>query len=268
MGVGDSGGRLLLLLPLGLLEVGPGAVSSGATLPEELGALNAVTAIAACRFVDGAVRRVHGGRVRFGGLVSEVAGLEQVLARIAGRFARAEPRPLAGRWSSCGGPLGRLERSNEWTLARAGRGWPSRRDERLLRTADWTRTLGVMTWRLRLEHLDAGRVLAVYETGFLNSWIATELSRDRDRVSIRQHPTGASDLSPRIWSCPKSTVETDRAGWRGNRLVDGFAAERAEPVGGCRQRDVELSKWLSAAWPQLATRAARQEPGRLHRSRR
>jgi hypothetical protein len=89
--------------------------------------------------LDRVLRWLHGGSMRFDGLVSEVAGwaagLEGVHARIAGRFARAEPRRRVLGYLR--GLLGQLERKNGWTLAeRAGEGSPDGM-QRLLRTADW-----------------------------------------------------------------------------------------------------------------------------------
>ncbi len=59
--------------------------------------------------------------MRCDGLVAEVqdwaAGLEEVHARIAGRFARAEPRARVLTYLR--GLLGQLERKNGWTLAEA-----------------------------------------------------------------------------------------------------------------------------------------------------
>ena len=76
--------------------------------------------------------------MRCDGLVAEVqdwaAGLEEVHARIAGRFARAEPRARVLTYLR--GLLGQLERKNGWTLAEAGEVSPDGM-QRLLRTADW-----------------------------------------------------------------------------------------------------------------------------------
>ncbi len=59
--------------------------------------------------------------MRCDGLVAEVqdwaAGLEAVHARIAGGFARAEPRARVLAYLR--GLLGQLERKNGWTLAEA-----------------------------------------------------------------------------------------------------------------------------------------------------
>jgi hypothetical protein len=64
------------------------------------------------------------------------AGLEEVHARIAGRFARAEPRArvLAAYLR---GLRGQLERRNGWTLAEAAGEISPDEMQWLLRTADW-----------------------------------------------------------------------------------------------------------------------------------
>ena len=108
--------------------------------------------------------------MRFDGLVAEVAGwaagLEGVHARIAGRFARAEPRRRVLGYLR--GLLGQLERKNGWTLAeRAGEGSPDG-TRRLLRTADWD--VDAVRDDLRgyvIEALGPGGVLIVDETGFI-----------------------------------------------------------------------------------------------------
>ena len=104
------------------------------------------------------------------GLVSEVAGwaagLVEVHARIAGRFARAEPRRRALGYLR--GLLGQLERKNGWTLAeRAGEGSPDGM-QRLLRTADWDAD-GVRddARDYVVAALGRGGVLILDETGFI-----------------------------------------------------------------------------------------------------
>ena len=63
------------------------------------------------------------------------AELDRVHARIAGRFARAEPRARVREYLS--GLVAGLERKNGWTLAeRAGEVSPDGM-QRLLRDADW-----------------------------------------------------------------------------------------------------------------------------------
>jgi len=97
-----------------------------------------------------------------------VAGeLGRVHARIAGRFARSEPRARAREYLS--GLVAGLERKNGWTLAeRAGEASPDGM-QRLLRWADWD-VAGVRD-DLRAyvaEQLgEPGGVLIADETGFL-----------------------------------------------------------------------------------------------------
>ena len=95
------------------------------------------------------------------------AGLEGLHARIAGRFARAEPRRRVLAYLR--GLLGNVGRKNGWQLAEhAGERTPDGM-QRLLATADWDPD------RVRddlrgyvVEHLgDPGAVLVVDETGFL-----------------------------------------------------------------------------------------------------
>ncbi len=95
------------------------------------------------------------------------AGLEALHARIAGRFARAEPRRRVLAYLR--GLLGNVTRKNGWQLAKhAGERTPDGM-QRLLATADWDPD------RVRddlreyvVEHLgDPAAVLVVDETGFL-----------------------------------------------------------------------------------------------------
>ena len=95
------------------------------------------------------------------------AGLEAVHARIAQRFARAEPRRRVLAYLR--GLLGNVGRKNGWQLAEhAGEATPDGM-QRLLATADWN--LDLVRDDLRgyvVEHLgDPGAVLVVDETGFL-----------------------------------------------------------------------------------------------------
>jgi SRSO17 transposase len=108
--------------------------------------------------------------MRWDGLVAEVpdwaAGLEEVHARIAGAFARAEPRARVLAYLR--GLLGRLERKNGWTLAEAAGEVSPDGMQRLLRTADWNAE--VVRDELRsyvVERLGEGGVLIVDETGFI-----------------------------------------------------------------------------------------------------
>jgi SRSO17 transposase len=95
------------------------------------------------------------------------AGLDAVHARIAGRFARAEPRRRALAYLR--GLLGNVTRKNGWQLAEhAGERTPDGM-QRLLATADWNPDQVRDDLRAYVvEHLgDAGAVLVVDETGFL-----------------------------------------------------------------------------------------------------
>jgi SRSO17 transposase len=95
------------------------------------------------------------------------AGLDALHVRIAGRFARAEPRRRALAYLR--GLLGNVSRKNGWQLAEhAGEATPDGM-QRLLSTADWDPDRvrddlrGYVVERLG----DVGAVLVVDETGFL-----------------------------------------------------------------------------------------------------
>src|SRR4051794_2698518 len=100
-------------------------------------------------------------------VVGWAVGLDEVLERIGGRFARSEPRARAGVYLR--GLLSAAERKNGWTLAeQAGDATPVAM-QRLLNHAGWDAD------RVRddlrdyvVEHLgDEAAVLVVDETGFL-----------------------------------------------------------------------------------------------------
>jgi SRSO17 transposase len=108
--------------------------------------------------------------MRCDGLVAEVqdwaAGLEEVHRRIAGAFARAEPRARVLAYLR--GLLGQSERKNGWTLAEAAGEVSPDGMQRLLRTADWN--ADAVRDQLRsyvVERLGPGGVLIVDETGFI-----------------------------------------------------------------------------------------------------
>src|SRR3954451_4768146 len=108
--------------------------------------------------------------MRCDGLVAEVqdwaAGLEEVHARIAGVFARSEPRARVLAYLR--GLLGQLERKNGWTLAEAAGEVSPDGMQRLLRTADWN--ADTVRDELRgyvVEGLGPGGGLIVDETGFI-----------------------------------------------------------------------------------------------------
>jgi SRSO17 transposase len=95
------------------------------------------------------------------------AGLLALHTRIAGRFARAEPRRRVLAYLR--GLLGNVGRKNGWQLAEhAGEQTPDGM-QRLLSTADWDPDLVRDDLRAYVvEHLgEEGAVLVVDETGFL-----------------------------------------------------------------------------------------------------
>lgn len=95
------------------------------------------------------------------------AGLEELHARIAPRFARSEPRERVLAYVR--GLLAPLERKNSWTVAeQAGEAIPDGM-QRLLATADWDADAVRNDVRgYVVEHLgDPAGVLVVDETGFL-----------------------------------------------------------------------------------------------------
>jgi SRSO17 transposase len=110
--------------------------------------------------VDGATTEIEEVR-------AWAAGLEALHARIAPRFARAEPRRRVLAYLR--GLLGAVTRKNGWQLAEhAGEATPDGM-QRLLSTADWDPDLVRDDLRgYVVEHLgDPAAVLVVDETGFL-----------------------------------------------------------------------------------------------------
>ena len=93
-------------------------------------------------------------------------GLDALHARIAGRFARAEPRRRALAYLR--GLLGNVVRKNGWQLAEHAADRTPDGMQRLLATADWDPDLVRDDLRTYVvEHLgDPAAVLVVDETGF------------------------------------------------------------------------------------------------------
>lgn len=93
--------------------------------------------------------------------------LDRLHERIAGRFARAEPRARVRRYVS--GLVAGLERKNGWTLAEQAGEFSPDGMQRLLRRADWD--VGGVRDDVRgyvMENLgDPGGVLIADETGFI-----------------------------------------------------------------------------------------------------
>ena len=119
------------------------------------------------------------------------AGLEEVHARIAPRFARSEPRERVLAYVR--GLLAPVERKNSWTLAeRAGEAVPDGM-QRLLATADWDADEVRDDVRdYVVEHLgDPRGVLVVDETGFLkkgtkSAGVARQYSGTAGRIENSQ----------------------------------------------------------------------------------
>jgi SRSO17 transposase len=119
------------------------------------------------------------------------AGLDELHARIAPRFARSEPRERVVAYVR--GLLAPLERKNSWTLAeRAGEAAPDGM-QRLLATADWDADAVRDDVReYVVEHLgDPDGVLVVDETGFLkkgtkSAGVARQYSGTAGRIENSQ----------------------------------------------------------------------------------
>src|SRR5215472_8049576 len=100
-------------------------------------------------------------------LRSWMAGLDDLFARVAGRFGRVEPRRQARLYLM--GLLAPVERKNGWQLAEAAGDATPDKMQRLLNSARWDPD--VVRDDLRsyvMEQLgDPGGVLIVDETGFV-----------------------------------------------------------------------------------------------------
>src|SRR5499427_9904069 len=100
-------------------------------------------------------------------LRSWIAGLDDLFARVAGRFGRVEPRRQARLYLM--GLLAPVERKNGWQLAEAAGDATPDRMQRLLNNARWdARGVRVDLRGYVSEHLgDPAGVLIVDETGFV-----------------------------------------------------------------------------------------------------
>src|SRR6185369_14153111 len=136
------------------------------------------------------------------------AELDRVHRRIAGRFARSEPRARAREYVS--GLVAGLERKNGWTLAeRAGEVSPDGM-QRLLRWADWD--IDGVRDDIRdyvIEHLgEPGGVLIVDDTGFLK--------KGKMSAGVQRQYSGTAG---RIENCQIGTFLA-YAGTHGHVLID------------------------------------------------
>jgi len=151
------------------------------------------------------------------------AGLDEVHARIAARFARSEPRERVAAYVR--GLLAPVERKNSWTLAeRAGEASPDGM-QRLLSTADWDADEVRDDVRdYVVDHLgDTDAVLVVDETGFLkkgikSAGVARQYSGTAGRIENCQigvflayaAPTGRTFLDRELYLPKAWTEDRDR----------------------------------------------------------
>jgi SRSO17 transposase len=194
--------------------------------------------------------------------VSEVAGwaagLDEVHARIAPRFARSEPRERVRAYVL--GLLAPLERKNSWTLAeRAGEANPDGM-QRLLSVADWDAD-GVRD-DLRdyvVDHLgEPGAVLVVDETGFLkkgarSAGVARQYSGTAGRIENSQvgvflayaGTAGRTFLDRELYLPAAWTQDRDRCAGAGIGADVEFATK---PALAMRMLARALDAGVPAAW--------------------
>jgi len=172
------------------------------------------------------------------------AGLAELHARIAPRFARSEPRERVLGYVR--GLLAPLERKNSWTLAeQAGESIPDGM-QRLLMSADWD--AGAVRDDVRdyvVEHLgDPAGVLVVDETGFLkkgtkSAGVARQYSGTAGRIENCQIGVFLG------YATPAGRTFLDRELY----LTKAWAEDRQRRAEARVQEDVEF-----ATKPELAMR--------------
>lgn len=185
-------------------------------------------------------------------------GLDEVHARIAGRFARSEPRARVREYVL--GLLAPLERKNSWTLAeRAGEAAPDGM-QRLLTAADWD--ADAVRDDLRgyvVDHLgDPAAVLVVDETGFLkkgtrSAGVARQYSGTAGRIENSQvgvflayaTPAGRTFLDRELYLPAAWTDDRDRCAAAGIGPDVEFATK---PQLAMRMLARALDAAVPAAW--------------------
>ncbi len=186
------------------------------------------------------------------------AGLDELHARIAPRFARSEPRERVAAYVR--GLLAPVERKNSWTLAeRAGEATPDGM-QRLLATADWDADAVRDDVRdYVVAHLgDPDAVLVVDETGFLkkgtkSAGVARQYSGTAGRIENAQvgvflayATTGARTFIDRELYLPKAlTQDRDRCTEAGVPDSVGFATK---PELAMRMLARALDAGVTAGW--------------------
>jgi DDE superfamily endonuclease len=202
--------------------------------------------------------------MRCDGLVAEVAdwaaGLAEVHARIAGAFARAEPRARVLAYLR--GLLGQLERKNGWTLAEAAGEISPDGMQRLLRTADWN--ADAVRDELRgyvVERLGPDGLLIVDETGFIkkgtrSAGVARQYTGTTGKIDNCQigvflayaTPAGRALIDRKLYLPRAWTDDRDRARAAGIGGDVGFAT-KPELARGMLTRALEAgvpAGWLTA----------------------
>jgi SRSO17 transposase len=170
------------------------------------------------------------------------AGLDALHARIASRFARAEPRRRALAYLR--GLLGPVGRKNGWQLAEhAGEATPDGM-QRLLATADWDPDLVRDDLRAYVvEHLgDPQAVLVVDETGFLKKGTTS--------VGVQRQYSGTAG---KVDNCQLG-VFLAYASPRGRAFIDRelYLPRHGPTIGPAAGLPGSLSRWGSGpsrSWP-------------------
>jgi SRSO17 transposase len=191
-------------------------------------------------------------------VASWAAGLDEIHARIAPRFARSEPRERVAAYVR--GLLAPLERKNSWTLAeRAGESSPDGM-QRLLGTADWDADEVRDDVRdYVVEHLgDPGAVLVVDETGFLkkgtkSAGVARQYSGTAGRIENCQigvflayaAPAGRTFLDRELYLPKAWTEDRDRCAEAGVPVEAEFATK---PELAMRMLSRALQARVPAGW--------------------
>ena len=191
-------------------------------------------------------------------------GLTELHRRIAGRFARSEPRERVGEYVQ--GLLAPLERKNGWTLAEAAGEPRPAGMQRILVGADWDSDLVRDDVRdYVISHLGDDRaVLVVDDTGFLkkgtkSAGVQRQYSGTAGRVENCQigvflgyaAPAGRTFLDRELYLPTSWTDDRERcveAGVPDQRQSEGFAT-KPELAMGMLERALDagvLAGWVTA----------------------
>jgi SRSO17 transposase len=176
-------------------------------------------------------------------LRSWLAGLDDLFARVAGRFGRVEPRRQARLYLM--GLLAPLERKNGWQLAEAaGDGTPDRM-QRLLNNARWdARQVRDDLRGYVIERLgDAGGVLIADDTGFVKKGVKSagvqrQYSGTAGRVENCQVGVFLAYASPAGRALIDAELYLPRS-WTGDRAR---CAEAGVPAGAVFATKPELAR--------------------------